>query len=261
MPIIGIRRLVSRIPRNSAGLAAAIPLSIVIGVGALLSVRSHYLLRHDGELVVHSFEVMRAADQVLIGALDAETGQRGFVITGNSDFLGPYQQATRNAIPGALARLLSLAGDNAQQLKPIYELKTLTDAKLDELNRTIEARRTQGFPKSQALVAERGGKETMDSIRTVTQTIRQSEEQLLAARSVDVRRDEQRIIVIIILTTLLTTIFRIGIASWRQNTASCPPMRLKGEPARLSAEDRDDASSGMPERDDSAAHNNEGAAN
>jgi hypothetical protein len=43
-------------------------------VGALLSIRSHCLLRHDRELVVHSFEVIRAADDVLIGSLDAETG-------------------------------------------------------------------------------------------------------------------------------------------------------------------------------------------
>jgi CHASE3 domain sensor protein len=218
MSIMGIKHWVTRIPRDSASLATAIPLSIVIMVGALLSLRSHYLLSHDRELVVHSFEVMRAADQVLIGALDAETGQLGFVITGNPDFLRPYQQATRQAIPGALTQLLSLAGDNTQQLKQIYELKELTDAKLEELNSTVLARRTQGFATSQALVAERSGKQTMDRIRTVTQHVKQSEEQLLSARSVEVRRDEQRIIVIIVLTTLLSTLLRIGIASWRQRT-------------------------------------------
>jgi CHASE3 domain sensor protein len=111
-----IKRLASHAPREPAGLAAAIPLSIVIVIGTLLSLRSHYFLRHDRELVVHSFEVMRAADQVLIGALDAETGQRGFLITGNQDFLVPYHQATLNAIPGALTQLMSLAGDNSAQL-------------------------------------------------------------------------------------------------------------------------------------------------
>ena len=110
---MGIKHWVTRIPRDSTSLAPAIPLSIVIMMGALLSLRSHYLLSHDRALVVHSFEVMRAADQVLIGALDAETGQRGFVITGNPDFLRPYQQATRQAIPGALTQLTRLAGDNA----------------------------------------------------------------------------------------------------------------------------------------------------
>ena len=216
-------------PSRLCELATAIPLSIVVMVGALLSLRSHYLLSHDRALVVHSFEVMRAADQVLIGALDAETGQRGFVITGNPDFLRPYQQATRQAIPGALTQLPSLAGDNAQQLKLIYELKQLTDAKLEELNSTVLMRTTQGFPASQSLVAERSGKQTMNRIRLVTQNVKQSEEQLLSMRSVEVRRDEQRIIVIIVLTTLLSTLLRIGIAARR------PPTLLMRVPVLASA--------------------------
>lgn len=214
-----IKRLASGVPRDLAGLAVAIPLTIVIVVGALLSLRSHYLLRHDRELVVHSFEVMRSADQVLIGALDAETGQRGFLITGNPDFLVPYQQATLNAIPGALTQLTSLAGDNSAQLKLIYALKELTDTKLAELKLTVGTRKTQGLAAAQSLVAERNGKEAMDSIRTVTREIQGSEEQLLAARSAEVRHDEQRIILIIILTTLFSTLLRIAIAAWRQRVS------------------------------------------
>ena len=52
------------LPADRAGWVSAIPLSLVVVVGALLSVRSHVLLRHDRELVVHSFEVIRAADEV-----------------------------------------------------------------------------------------------------------------------------------------------------------------------------------------------------
>lgn len=70
-----------RLSQDGTGWLTALPLSVVVVIGALLSIRSHYLLRHDRELVDHSFEVIRAADQVLIGSLDAETGQRGFVIT------------------------------------------------------------------------------------------------------------------------------------------------------------------------------------
>jgi len=202
-----------------AGWAAVIPISIVIVVGTLLSLRSHYLLRHDRELVMHSFEVMRAADQVLIGALDAETGQRGFLITANPDFLVPYQQATLNAIPGALMQLMSLAGDNSAQLKRIYALNELTDTKLAELKLTVDTRKTQGLAAAQSLVVERNGKEAMDSIRTVTREIQDSELKLLTARSAEVRHDEQRIIAIIILTTLLSTVLRIAIAAWRQRVS------------------------------------------
>jgi CHASE3 domain sensor protein len=216
-PFAAVKRLAQQVPRDRTGWVSAIPLSLVVIVGALLSLRSHYLLRHDRELVVHSFEVIRAADQVLIGSLDAETGQRGFVITGNPEFLVPYSQATTEAIPAALKQLTSLVGDNTQQLTLIYALKEITDPKLEELKLTVLTRERQGFPAAQSLVAERKGKEAMDRIRTVTRQIKQSEEQLLTAGSTEVHHDEQRIIVIIILTTLFSTLLRVAIAAWRQS--------------------------------------------
>ena len=209
-------RLARAIPRGRTGWLSAIPLSLVVIVSALLSIRSHYLLRRDRELVVHSFEVMRAADQVLIGALDAETGQRGFVITGNPVFLVPYSHATAQVIPDAFAQLATLVGDNAQQLSLIYALKEVTDPKLQELRLTVSTRKAQGFLAAQSLVAEPTGKDAMDRIRSVTRMIQQSEEQLLSARSAEVRHDEQRIIVIIISTTLLSTLLRVALAAWKQ---------------------------------------------
>jgi methyl-accepting chemotaxis protein len=208
--------LARRLQADRAGWVSDIPLSLVVVVGALLSIRSHFLLRHDRELVVHSFEVIRAADDVLIGSLHAETGQRGFVITGNAAFLPPYVQATET-IPAALKQLMSLVSDNAQQLALIYSLKQATDSKLEELKSTVATRERQGFAAAQTLVVERQGKEAMDRIRAVTRQITQSEKQLLTARTVEVRRDERRIIVIIILTTLVSTLLRVAIAAWRQS--------------------------------------------
>lgn len=208
-----VKSLMRLLPGDRAGWTSAIPLSLVVVVGALLSLRSHLSLRHDRELVVHSFEVIRAADQVLIGSLDAETGQRGFIITGNRELLAPYAQATTEAIPTALEQLMNLVGDNAQQLALIRVLKGTTDVKLDELKSTITTRERQGFAAAQSLVVERRGKEAMDRIREVTAQIKQSEEQLLTARSTEVHHDEQRIIAIIVLTTLLSTLLRVAIAA------------------------------------------------
>jgi CHASE3 domain sensor protein len=209
------KSLARRFSAVRAGWVSAIPLSLVVVTGALLSIHSHFLLRHDRELVVHSFEVIRAADDVLIGSLDAETGQRGFVITGNPAFLVPYSQATQ-VIPVALKQLMSLVGDNAKQLTLIYALKGETDSKLGELQSTVATREHQGFSAAQSMVTERRGKEAMDRIRALTRQIKQSEEQLLTVRATEVHQDEQRIIVIIILTTLLSTLLRVAIAAWRQ---------------------------------------------
>jgi CHASE3 domain sensor protein len=208
-----VKALMNWLPGDRAGWVSAIPLSLVVVVGALLSIRSHYLPRHDRALVIHSFEVLRAADDVL-----AETGQRGFVITGNPEFLGPYAQATA-AIPAALQRLMSLVGDNVQQFALINAQKEVADRKLEELGLTVATRQSQGFSAAQSLVARRTGKDAMDRIRALTRQIKQSEEQLLAARSTEVHHDEQRIIVIIIVTTLLSTLLRFALAAWRQRAA------------------------------------------
>ena len=60
------------------------------------------MLRQNRDEVVSTHEVMRATRDLLLAAEDAETGQRGFVITGNEVFLDPYRKAVQTTLPGAL---------------------------------------------------------------------------------------------------------------------------------------------------------------
>ena len=100
---------------------------------------------------------------LLITLLNAETGERGYVITGNEDYLGPYNTSIGviDTYLDSLAQLLQTTDTTFPQV-PI--LKDLINKKLDELAATIELRR-QSFDQAAAFVNQHLGKNYMDQIR------------------------------------------------------------------------------------------------
>jgi PAS domain S-box-containing protein len=111
-----------------------------------------------------SFNTIDRADRLLSEAKDAETGQRGYLLTGDDAYLAPFL-AVRDRIGSQLEALRQATpdGDAAAELDAI---KPLLAAKMAELARTIDLRRTQGTAPALALVATDAGKHLMDQIRT-----------------------------------------------------------------------------------------------
>ena len=101
---------------------------------------------------------------------DAETGQRGFLLTGNETYLAPYTVAT-SEIADRLARLAELTKEDPDCVLLMQQLKTLTSAKLDELAVTIQKRRDAGLEAALAIVNTDEGNDQMDAIRTVAAQI------------------------------------------------------------------------------------------
>ncbi len=99
---------------------------------------------------------------------DAETGQRGFVITGDDAFLDPYTRAVP-AVSSALAELRELAADDASLQRWIDDLEpVIVSAKLAELKRTIEQRRADRASRRRRRSCAGGaGKRDMDEIRRI----------------------------------------------------------------------------------------------
>jgi signal transduction histidine kinase len=110
--------------------------------------------------------------QLLTELDDAETGQRGYIITGNATYLQPYQDAIEsiNGTESQLQGLIGSLGSSAlvQNLtSQDLRLQSLAADKLTELNQTLVARQTQGFAAAQALVNSNTGEAYMDGIRSV----------------------------------------------------------------------------------------------
>lgn len=168
----------------TAGLLAAFALIVIVLIAALSAglagVRQVY---STNEAVSHTFEVKANLEQLLARLLNAETGGRGFIITGDVSYLDPYDRA-RALIESDIARLRALTADNQDQQSDLDRLSTAEDRKLTELGEAIQRRRETGFAAAQAIVATNVGKHTMDAMRVIVARMAAREDALLAARRV-----------------------------------------------------------------------------
>ncbi|HCE46047.1 MAG TPA: hypothetical protein DET40_21080 [Lentisphaeria bacterium] len=122
----------------------------------------------------HTYEVIQQADALLSALKDAETGQRGYALTGDEAFMEPYL-AVRDSVRGDLLKLRrsSLIGSAQKHLDAVAPL---IDAKLAEMSRVIELRRKNDMAAVKVAVAGGKGKQLMDSIRAEMDSFIQVEE-------------------------------------------------------------------------------------
>ena len=147
--------------RTSLALVSVIVFFVVSGFVAYQNVRT---IRDDNLKVIQSQETVTALNEILSSAQDAETGQRGFLLTGNERYLEPYRTALA-VIPARIERIKTLTADNASQQERLKELSGRLDDKLAELKETIDLRRTHGLDAALNVVNSDRGKAAMDAIR------------------------------------------------------------------------------------------------
>ena len=147
------------------GSAFGLALVAMIVVGAV-SYDSTTKLIESAEWVRHTHEVLNGLDEVLSAFKDAETGQRGYIITGEARYLEPYEGA-RDVIDQKLKRLRELTSDNPNQQQRLTALEPLVSSKFTELQETIDIRKQEGFGPAEKVVVTDKGKNAMDSIRKV----------------------------------------------------------------------------------------------
>ena len=107
-------------------------------------------------------------DDILASVRDAETAQRGFVITGNDVFLEPYDEV-RRTLPAALRDAKDKARSDAER-GTVWRISRLVELKLAELDETIGLRRRDGFAASERVVGSLRGKLLMDELRQIVAT-------------------------------------------------------------------------------------------
>ncbi len=119
----------------------------------------------------HSVQVIDTLQELGLVVRDAETGQRGFLLTGSDAYLAPYQAALGRAafLQGELQRLTA---DDAQVQAQLRALSPSLQGKLEELAQTVELRRADGLDAAMRLVRTDAGRVLMtrieDSIAAMT---------------------------------------------------------------------------------------------
>ena len=126
--------------------------------------------------------VLQQLEDFLSSLKDAETGQRGYLLTGDEPYLQPYTNlhAQVRAKLDGLQRLV-LSGELPRE--NVERIAALTEQKLSELEQTIQLRRDRGLDAALAVVRGNEGKHVMDQIRTEIGQMRANEEKEFDASS------------------------------------------------------------------------------
>jgi signal transduction histidine kinase len=162
----------------SVGFILAIATLMVVGISAFVQIRS---LIQDQARVTQAALVEDQTRALLSSITDAETGQRGFLITGDSAYLAPYQESLKT-IPQQLAVLGEQVSADRRQSAALKELAASLDSKLRELAMTVQLRRDKGFAAAQAVVVSNRGAVDMASIRRLDSEMLQQQRAVLARR-------------------------------------------------------------------------------
>ena len=131
------------------------------------------------EAVAHTYSVKLALQQLLTRLVDAETGERGYIITNEAGYLQPYNGA-RQSVLHDIAEIRKLSADVHEHGADLERLSHAVELKLGELDSTIRIRRETGFEAAHAQVVTNVGMQTMDELRAIVGRMEAREDAILA---------------------------------------------------------------------------------
>ena len=133
---------------------------------SFLSYQDWTAYQRSAPQVQHSRALLQQIEDTLTSIRDAESGQRGFVLTGDPEYLDAYD-ASVAALPAELARLRAAVADEPALRVRVATLGDLIAEKVSELKETVALRRSEGFKAALRVVETNRGKHAMDDIRKI----------------------------------------------------------------------------------------------
>ena len=179
-PVRAGRRSRAILPGTTLATFVVVVITILVIAG--LSYRSLQVRTTAAMSVNHTNAVQLQLNLLLSELKDAETGQRGFLLTGLESFLEPYNLA-RTSLPAELATLRRLTADNPDQQRYLDTLELTITQRLDELAQPITLERAEQADAAVAIVRSGRGKALMDRLRGVIAEMNAVEERLLGERT------------------------------------------------------------------------------
>ena len=188
---------------QSWGIVAGFALTLlVLAVGSTLGYQNARHLDANRRLVTHTREVLGSLDALLSVLKDAETGQRGYLLTEDATYLQPYQDALQR-LSGELTRLTGLISDNPDQLARMAMLDQTIDLRLDELRQTVALTQQGERGAALAIVRSNTGKSLMDDVRNAVAVMQDTESTLLAVRDAEAANSYRATVAVIALTATI----------------------------------------------------------
>ena len=181
-------------------LLALVPLVLVILIGALTFERARSVVA-EVQGAERGHEILEASGSLLTRAIDAETGQRAYLLTGDETFLEPYRGARRD-IDRSLSSLRTLVqGDHPQETR-LNAIEALTNQRFALLDSSIAQRRAGNLSEANSL-SQLLGKEKMDQLRGAVSRFQSYERSLLAEHRVAEQKSVSNAGILIVAAALL----------------------------------------------------------
>jgi signal transduction histidine kinase/DNA-binding response OmpR family regulator/CHASE3 domain sensor protein len=184
------------------GLGLSLIILILSSLASYVSIRN---LIKSADLVAHSNQVMDGLENTISTLKDAETGQRGYLLTGKKVFLEPYFGA-REKVNALYNKLNEETKDNPYQQRKLDEIKEILDTRLGIIEKTIAIKENNGVVSEANLL---DGKIYMDKLRQVIKDMQTEERRLLNSRTTDMNTLAGYTPLLIILASVLSLLITI----------------------------------------------------
>ncbi|MEO6590605.1 MAG: CHASE3 domain-containing protein, partial [Pyrinomonadaceae bacterium] len=135
----------------------------------------------------HTQEVLLQLDETMILMLNAETGVRGFMISGDETILEPYKSANQRVAQN-MTELKILVSDNPEQTKRAAELEAIVNERMDFLAGRIALRRKSSFEEITAQFKDSRGRELSNKVRSIISEMKNDEAKLLSLRKAELNQ-------------------------------------------------------------------------
>jgi signal transduction histidine kinase len=222
-------------PRRLPAIVMILAVASFLLVGMLsLSIYTTRSFSSSSSRVVHAMRVKGALSDLVGLFFEAETGERGYVLTGRAEYLEPYGRATSAAV-SELARLGLLVADDARQRSFAAAVAQLMETKLGEMRRVVETRERDGRGAALALIDTDEGFHTMGALQEKLSDMQAEEEGLLDARLARQRRYGSLAVVSLVVASVLFGLTAATGLVWGR-TAEARRQALAAAAARLRTE-------------------------
>lgn len=164
------------IKKLQIGFGLSFIILLITSIASFLSVRNQINQR---EKVLHTQNTLLSTDRVLVDLLNAETGQRGYILTNNEAFLAPFYKGMES-LPKSIEQIRNQLEVTSSQSTRIDSISSLVHARLSILGEIVDAKKA-GKEIDLSLLEQ--GKVYMDSCRILIEDLIETESQLLEVRS------------------------------------------------------------------------------
>jgi signal transduction histidine kinase len=188
------------VSRRSLWAMIAIVAAIVV-INGCIFLNSVQGLNAREQAVQHSQHVQNALQGLLTTLDDAETGQRGYLLTDDQSYLKPYNTA-QATIDADLAQLKGLLRDNPPQEAQLTNLTNIVGQKMAELRQSVQMQQNGDNVGALQLIRSNTGQQLMDQIRTSITSMETQEHQTFLARTAAAKQSLEGITVTFVIGTL-----------------------------------------------------------